>query len=1790
MSVLKKTVCVFIVFSLFFSCSKQNDSDEKINKVKGFDFDSPVNKTLDVFVSGSSVYAPAGDAFDLDYSYVVPEEPPKPKRLAAIGKKSALSKKTAGAQKSGKKLSDYTTKYNESRKTFKEYIEAEPGSEESSFWEEAYPENEPSSETAEKKEQESYETGFYLWCDKRTRDSLEFKSNPLYMRFNMEPDKTTLKGRFILLDPYMEIPEENMELNGKELCIFNLPVMGGEKSYAIMVCNGVKSVSGQELSDDSKSFEFKVGRPSSYFKMCDSGRKLLEHQAPHKVAFKFKNLKGMNFWTLEKTLNPLKNTWSAKVYNAEEIHEIKAENSHYPAIETVDFDSLLDDGYGWITFTADYSYESYSSWRDSYEDEHCRTQMTVQVTDMGATARIGINRAIVLVSSLSKNQPVAGAEVSVLAVQNNFISVESDLLCTEPLVTGTTDKNGLADFEIPESKAKELETAQNVVLLIKKGKDKIAFFPAGNGYCEGLSKARKVKPVVFLFCDRGLYKPGEKITFRGIDKNLHMGHFSSYCGKYDIQLKNSSWNGEVVYGKLEGITSESGGFYGSFDLPENLVPGNYVLSYNRSDTPDFYPRRMYFQVRYFEGAKIQTEIDVPDLTYFGGDTISAGIIGTYLAGGNLSGAAVTNTWYRNPVRFSPDTPKTKGYTFGPNDLEGYHCYLSDEKGRLNADGKSSASFKTDKIESGTTFQYHLESSITDVSNQEITGRKAVTVHPARFYIGLASKFIRGFPEKGRAVEFSYLLVNPDGEESEISAVKGPLTYTLKKVSWELSNVNGVNDMIYSRYHKVEKVEKTERIKTVSEGSFSVIPESSGEYVLTVSGTDRKNNPVRTDYEFYVTGKDSFWFNRENSERIDLTFDKKIYNPGETAKVLLKSALPAGKYLITVEREGIFTSEVREFSSPCNVIDVPVAMNYVPVVYVCVSSYSERKEMPDIQFGEKDMGKPKGYYGEARLNVNPYVKAFRIDVHFDKSIYRPGETATVTVKAEKDGKPLPKSEITVMGVDRAVLDLVNYHVQNPLEYFYKQYNFSHCVTGGDSRDMLMDPVTYAAKNLVGGDALEQKSEEERRDFRPTAFFEPVLVTGEDGKAEFKFVVPSQLTTYRVTAVGVRGELFGIQEDEFGVRNPINVQAVQPRRLRVRDTAECGVLITNLGDSEVTLNVQIAQEQAELRNEDMASGLAVIPGKVFIDGESVKSVAVGAGQSEVIYFDVGALEAGDVDLIYTVDSDVFSERLLSRIKVEKSYSYDSVSVSGKLSGNGESHGEEKLVLPSWAQDGEGELSVTLDTSRLGLLSSAVQYVFSYPYGCIEQRISKLLPLVVFEEYISAFGLNSQIRDKKQVAASQFEFIQKYQHEDGGFGYWPESLNSDMYVSLRVAELCALALKHGWIRKEIMINIDRLENYIYTAVTESTLANFERIYGYYVLSSYYGYSFSSNIDSYIESVENKDGCNFDLVALAGLAYISSRNKDVHKAELCAEIIRDEIENFHSDEFLAHALKLFVALDPESELVDKTLMRLLISQKRGYWSNTRATAAVLDAVYDYIKARRLDAVDLNAKAQLAGVSVCEGEFKGAAAAPVTAAVHFNDERLVALPKDKVLDFDFTKSGTGSLYYSALMKYALPDELQNFRDKGIFVKYTLLDAESEKTVEPAQGSKVIELESGKTYKAKIQISTKKDRFFLALRAPVPSGAEILDTNFTTTSSRAAIKKQEDDSWINNFRRFITSQALYDNEVQFFWDQFEKGSYTLEFHFRAARRGVYPVPPVHAELMYEPEVYGRSDGYLFVIK
>ena len=298
---------------------------------------------------------------------------------------------------------------------------------------------------------------------------------------------------------------------------------------------------------------------------------------------------------------------------------------------------------------------------------------------------------------------------------------------------------------------------------------------------------------------------------------------------------------------------------------------------------------------------------------------------------------------------------------------------------------------------------------------------------------------------------------------------------------------------------------------------------------------------------------------------------------------------------------------------------------------------------------------------------------------------------------------------------------------------------------------------------------------------------------------------------------------------------------------------------------------------------------------------------------------------------------------------------------------------------------------------------------------------------------------------------------------------------------------------------------------------------------------------------------------------------------------------------EQLALTLQLYAALNHSDPIVTKLVYTLLKEQQSGFWQSTASTSRVFSAFYTLIKASDLDHLDLKAKVCINGKDIARGEFKGPSAKPVKKDFLFEE---LGLNSSTLLPINFEKEGKGELYYTTTMKYAIPSEIQVPRERGISLVYKLYDdSTGEEIIFDSENSSVVKLISGKMYRMDITISSPKDLNYVALRAPIPSGCEIIDTTFVTSPKDYSTDNtyyydgydEYDDGYYSGYY-FMSNQNILDNEIQFFWDYFQKGTTSASFKFRAARRGVYPTPPLTAECMYESEIFGRTYGSLYTIE
>ena len=113
---------------------------------------------------------------------------------------------------------------------------------------------------------------------------------------------------------------------------------------------------------------------------------------------------------------------------------------------------------------------------------------------------------------------------------------------------------------------------------------------------------------------------------------------------------------------------------------------------------------------------------------------------------------------------------------------------------------------------------------------------------------------------------------------------------------------------------------------------------------------------------------------------------------------------------------------------------------------------------------------------------------------------------------------------------------------------------------------------------------------------------------------------------------------------------------------------------------------------------------------------------------------------------------------------------VAQSGALRGDKDEI-KRSLVLPQDVNADASTLRIDLAPSIAGTLMSALDFLATYPYGCVEQTMSSFLPNILVTKAIKDLGLTppaaSTELDKKIAAG--LERLYMFQHDDGGWGWW-------------------------------------------------------------------------------------------------------------------------------------------------------------------------------------------------------------------------------------------------------------------------------------------------------------------------------------------------------------------------------------------------------------------------------------
>ena len=614
---------------------------------------------------------------------------------------------------------------------------------------------------------------------------------------------------------------------------------------------------------------------------------------------------------------------------------------------------------------------------------------------------------------------------------------------------------------------------------------------------------------------------------------------------------------------------------------------------------------------------------------------------------------------------------------------------------------------------------------------------------------------------------------------------------------------------------------------------------------------------------------------------------------------------------------------------------------------------------------------------------------------------------------------------------------------------------------------------------------------RSDFRSTVFWQPDVVTDKDGKAVIKVKFPDSLTRWKATArVATEGNQFGVASGAARTKQPLIVRLQAPRFFVAGDLATVSAVINNNTDKAMIVAPSLQAEGVTITGF-LSDGRPV-------KGEQGPVEAPANGETRVDWV-VAAQKPGNAKLKVTARGDKNADAMERDFVVHEHGVEKLVARSGKLRGDDVTI---KLDLPKERNPETTKLTVQITPSMAVTMLDALPYLIDYPYGCVEQTMSRFLPAAIAAKTLKDLGLNPEAvtnrmfggvepehadkthtKGKKnlqlldEMIRQGLERLYNFQHADGGWGWWKEG-DSDHFMTAYVVWGLTLARDAG-----VQIKTDALERggaFLDKEIVEEE-SNYDRqSWMLHALAAYHASSKRREVGPFQAKAfdnlwENREKLNAYTRALLALSahYFGYRDRattlvrnleDGVKMDTApdASIIQttsartqpetigaahwgeDGIYWRWSDggvEATAFSLRALLAIEPRHKLIEPVTNWLIKNRRGAQWSNTRDTAITALTLNEYLRASGELAADIEYELLVNGQRIAANKVTAADAlgAPGRFEIHNLHRELLA---DGVNDIRIRRlGGRGPIYFSAQARFFSREEPVTESGNEIFVR-----------------------------------------------------------------------------------------------------------------------------------------------------
>ena len=1296
----------------------------------------------------------------------------------------------------------------------------------------------------------------------------------------------------------------------------------------------------------------------------------------------------------------------------------------------------------------------------------------------------------------------------------------------EKVREGKTDENGQYRVSIPTGVEPMLVSAR-VEKAGLSGDVTLAGFDGWNSYFPYEYRDRSYslpegQPyLIYTYTERPIYRPGQTVNFKSVIRKDDDVRYSLPVEGTPVKVRLLDARGNTIE-HTDLVTNRFGSVNGAFHISEGAMLGHYQIE----TEVDGITASQTFQVEDYR--KPDYQVTVTSLQpekqnkFVRGEEMKVKIKAAYYFGEPLANTKLDVNFYH----------------IWPLDTKITGSFITD------ANGEATISFLAPFDPNYNTYYYwdeslnaqsiRMEVTANDGSNQTVTGVYNFSVYPASEQLRLETDGY--YVQPGEA--FSVTAKVTDLFNQSVAGRTLTLTTSLwNQTSFEFGGS-----------------EQNLRLQTDANGvARQDIQLKAGYHELTLKGSDPQGNEIEVKRWVYVFKDKQDWFRRNRSEVLMISADKDSYKPYETARFAIESTF-SGPALLTFERGRVINTKIVELTAPLTIVETQIIPEHAPNVYVAVNAW---------QAGSQD-----GYVYESRadsnlrlakteIQVDSSAKELNISIATDKQTYAPGEKLNATIQvSDSAGKPI-LAELSLAVVDEAIYGLAIEFSEDIFKAFYGPRG--HSVRTFDS----MAPHRVLLSGGMGGGGGEGIPPAARSDFQDTSAWLPVIETDENGKATVTIELPDNTTSWRLSVKAVTlTHQVGEALTNVETKKDVFVRPVLPRVLTNGDQAALTAFVHNYSAQPQTLAIHLSAPGLEIRSQN-DQVVSLQPGEVLPVGWQVR---------------VQSAKPTQVTMTATRGAEILDSILLP-LALQPAAIKDVQNQSGQFNGTLTLG----LPLPNVERE-TSQVRLTLNRSMSGTLLSGLEYLTGYPYGCVEQTMSRALPNAVVAHAAAKLGIGGpemQTRLEPMIKAS-IQRLYGLQHSDGGWGWWTDDV-SDPYQTAWVLFGLSVMEDAGYsIEPKVM---DQAAKWLDDQVRENSQLDIRtRAYALYSTAR----SGRGNLEE-TKKLASTSMYELDPFSQAALALALNKLGEKEQAQMVLDILSQsalkESEyvswpqpsydgEYHSKTMAstvrttAFVLLAYAEIEPDNTLVSG-IVKYLADQRQGIygWGTTNETSFTILALTEGLIHEESRSENTPYEVLVNNKSLAYGTLElGNASASI-------DIPMAEL-KDGLNSLIVTTQGSHPIYFDLSTRYdLLQREMKAAGNIGVTRTY----------LDPKTNAPIQSFTAGQLVKVEVNVQFPANASFVAVEDYLPGGLEALNEGLS-----AANEVNMDDWGYEDYQSFYWQDYGYNykeirgDRVVFFITTVGKGTRTLTYYARATTPGQFVALPAQAYAMYDLNLWGRS--------